>query len=544
MAAGFVSALGSSGISAVSFALVGLVSGLLFPYGVGGALLSAGAAASAWSIYASGVEGLLSILPEYAIAATIAAPMMRSLHTARPEDKAASLTSAGDMVGIFSLSYKNKFSGSLDRMEASMASISSVLRSISSRPDAPTEEELRRVIEDSATDVCEGCGEFLFCKSEDVFPAEKNKENLLEILMRGERVLPSNINTTTEFCATPELIAERINLKVAELYRRKFQSRASLVGADQYDLLGKLISEARLADRREKAQDTPLTERLTKVLQDMGFRGASVKVFGERKKRFIIAMEDEDGKDITRPEILRKIEEVCGLPVAAPEFFRKDKCALMECGVGRGFEAEVAFSSSSGGTEVSGDSLTAFSSDDDRFYAICSDGMGSGEEAKRTSDFACKFLKCALGIGSPETALHLLNSTLLGRGGECSATIDIFALDLFDGSATFIKSGAAPSFVKRGGRLFRIQSKTLPIGIVRAADAEQVSYTAEHGDIIIMQSDGVAQSYEDCPWMANLLTRCWTDELATMCVRILDAAEANNKENDDRSVCILRIIEF
>lgn len=543
MAAGFVSALGSSGISAVSFALVGLVSGLLFPYGVGGALLSAGAAASAWSIYASGVEGLLSILPEYAIAATIAAPMMRSLHTARPEEKAASLTSAGDMVGIFSLSYKNKFSGSLDRMEASMASISSVLRSISSRPDAPTEEELRRVIEDSATDVCEGCGEFLFCKSEDVFPAEKNKENLLEILMKGERVLPSNINTATEFCATPELIAERINLKVAELYRRKFQSRASLVGADQYDLLGKLISEARLADRREKAQDTPLTERLTKVLQDMGFRGVSVKVFGERKKRFIIAMEDEDGKDITRPEILRKIEEVCGLPVAAPEFFRKDKCALMECGVGRGFEAEVAFSSSSGGTEVSGDSLTAFSSDDDRFYAICSDGMGSGEEAKRTSDFACKFLKCALGIGSPETALHLLNSTLLGRGGECSATIDIFALDLFDGSATFIKSGAAPSFVKRDSSIFRIKSSTAPIGLMKTIDSERICVEVKGGDYVIMFSDGVSEIAEESPWLLELLSKPPKETPKAYADYILEEAKKHSKSRDDMSVIAVKIIK-
>lgn len=543
MAAGFVSALGSSGISAVSFALVGLVSGLLFPFSIGGALLSAGAAASAWGIYASGVEGLLSILPEYAIAATVAAPMMRSLPSAKSEEKAESLTSAGDMVGIFSLSYKNKFSGSLDRMETSMASISSVLRSISLRPDSPTEAELRRVIEDSATDVCEGCGEFLFCKSEDVFPAEKNKEKLLEILMRGERVLPSDINTSTEFCATPELIAERINLKVAELYQNKFRSRASLVGADQYDLIGKLISEARLADRREKAQDTPLTEGLTKSLQDMGFRGASVKVFGERKKKFIIAMEDEDGKDITRPEILRKIEEACGLPVVAPEFFRKDKCALMECSVGRGFEAEVAFSSSSGTAEISGDSLTAFSSDDDRFYAICSDGMGSGEEAKRTSDFACKFLKCALGIGSPETALHLLNSTLLGRGGECSATIDIFALDLFDGSATFIKSGAAPSFVKRDSSIFRIKSSTAPIGLMKTIDSERICVEVKGGDYVIMFSDGVSEIAEESPWLLELLSKPPKETPKAYADYILEEAKKHSKSRDDMSVIAVKIIK-
>jgi len=83
----------------------------------------------------------------------------------------------------------------------------------------------------------------------------------------------------------------------------------------------------------------------------------------------------------------------------------------------------------------------------------------------------------------------------------------------------------------------------LPIGIVRAAEAEQVSFDAEIGDIIIMQSDGVAQSYEDCPWLLSLLTVSWTDDLPVMCSRILDAAEKNNGEKDDRSICILKIVD-
>ena len=542
MAAGFACALGTSGMSAVAFALVGLVSGLLFPFGVGGALLSAGAAASAWSIYASGIEGLLTILPEYAIAATVAAPMLKSIQKTNSPEAASASASAADMVGIFSLSYKNKFSGSLDVLETSMSSISSVLRS-ASKSDIPTDEELRGIIDDAADEICSGCEEFSFCKAEDIFPAKKNRDKLLEILLRGERIMPSDINTSTEFCATPERISERINMKVAELYQRKFHSRASGVGADQYDLLGKLISEARLADRREKAQDTPLTERMEKRLHDMGFLSAAVKVFGERKKRFIIAMEDEDGCEIIRPEILRAMETECGLPIVSPEFFRKDKLALLECGIGRGYDAEFAFASLSGGGEVSGDSLTAFSSSDDRFYAICSDGMGSGDEAKRTSEFACKFLRCALGVGSPETALHLLNSTLLSRGGECSATIDIFALDLLDGSATFIKSGAAPSFVKRDNSIFRIKSSTAPIGLMKSIDSERICVEVKGGDYVIMFSDGVSEIAEESPWLLELLMKPPKETPKAYAEHILSEAKKHSKSRDDMSVIVIKIIK-
>lgn len=543
MAVGFISALGSSGTAAVAFALVGLLCGILIPIGVGGALISAGAAASIWSVYASGAEGLFSILPEYAIAATIAAPMLKSIAKTNKAEDTKSSASAIDMVGIFSLSYKNKFSGSLDILETSLPSISSVLRSTTQISDIPTEEELRAIIDDALEEICSGCSEFSFCQAEDIFPARKNRDKLVEILYRGEQISPTDINTSTEFCSTPERIAERINADVAELYKIKFRSRVSAVSADQYDLLGKLISEARLSDRREKAQNTPLTERITEKLHDMGFPTAVAKVFGERKKKFIIAMEDEDGKDITRPEIIKCIEKECGSPITTHEFFRKDKCALLECGIGRAYDAEFAFATSSGGGEVSGDTAIAFPAADNRFYAICSDGMGSGDEAKRTSNFACNFLKSALGVGSPETAIHLLNSTLLGRGGECSATIDIFALDMIDGSATFIKSGAAPSFIKRDSSIFRIKSATAPIGIMKNIDSEKTCVEVKGGDYVIMFSDGVSEIAEESPWLLELLTKPSKETPRAYAEHILAEAKKHSKSRDDMSVIVLKIIK-
>lgn len=544
MAVGFVSALGSSGISAVAFSLIGLVCGLIFPFGIGGALISAGAAVSIWSVYASGAEGLLSILPEYAIAATIAAPILKSIPKKTEEKVEHAKASASDMVGIFSLSYRSKFSGSLDALETSLSSISSVIRSSAPSSDIPTEDELREIIEDAADEICEGCEELSFCQKEDIFPARKNKDKLLQLLLKGELISSDDINTATEFCTTPEKIAELINLRVADLRQRKFQSRASAVGADQYDLVGKLISEARLADRLEKAQDSRLTDILSKELYNMGFPTVAVKVFGDRRKKFIIAMDDEDGRDITRGEIIRKIEAVCGMPVCSPEFFRKDSCALMECSTGKSYSAEFAIASSSGGGEVSGDTAIAFLGDDDRFYAICSDGMGSGDEAKHTSDFACNFLKRALGIGSPETALHLLNSALLCRGGECSATADIFALDTLDGSATFIKSGAAPSFVKRDSSIFRIKSATAPIGLMKSIDSERIRVEIKGGDYVIMLSDGVSEIAEESPWLLELLTKPPKDTPKAYADYILAEASKHSRSHDDMSVIVVKIIKL
>ena len=180
---------------------------------------------------------------------------------------------------------------------------------------------------------------------------------------------------------------------------------------------------------------------------------------------------------------------------------------------------------------------------DDRFYAICSDGMGSGEEAKQTSEFACNFLKSSLGIGSPETAMHLLNNTLLGKGGECSATVDIFALDTLDGSATFIKSGAAPSFVKRDSSIFRIKSSTAPIGLMKSIDSERIRVEIKGGDYVIMLSDGVSEIAEESPWLLELLTKPAEQTPKAYAEHILTEAKKHSRSHDDMSVIVVKIIK-
>ena len=103
------------------------------------------------------------------------------------------------------------------------------------------------------------------------------------------------------------------------------------------------------------------------------------------------------------------------------------------------------------------------------------------------------------------SALEMLNCFVRGSGGEQFTTVDLMEADLYTGRARFIKSGAAPSFVIRNGQLYRLHSKTVPVGIMRALDAEAVSFELMAGDTVIMMSDGVTGSYEDCPWLYELL---------------------------------------
>ncbi len=156
--------------------------------------------------------------------------------------------------------------------------------------------------------------------------------------------------------------------------------------------------------------------------------------------------------------------------------------------------------------EPCGDVISSFEADG-RYYVLISDGMGSGREAALTSSVAAMFLERMLTSGaSMDTSLKMLNKLIRAGERECSATIDLAEIDLNTGEAKFVKSGAAPSFVIRDGSIYRLQSKTVPIGIIRALDAEMIKFDVEEGDVIVMLSDGVARSFEECPWLLDMLS--------------------------------------
>ena len=175
---------------------------------------------------------------------------------------------------------------------------------------------------------------------------------------------------------------------------------------------------------------------------------------------------------------------------------------------------------------------------------MLSDGMGSGREASVASGMSVKLLREYIEGGAElEGALKLVNRILRSAGRECSATIDICEIDLYTSEARFIKSGAAPSFVLRNGSIYRLQSKTVPIGIIRALDAEAIKFDIETGDTVVMLSDGVARSYDEVPWLLDMMTSDETvlhgdEKLAAMTI-VSEAAVRGSR--DDITCGIMRV---
>ena len=204
--------------------------------------------------------------------------------------------------------------------------------------------------------------------------------------------------------------------------------------------------------------------------------------------------------------------------------------------------------------EKCGDTINIFLSRKDYLYALISDGMGTGSEAAFTSEICSVFLEKMLAAGnSVETTLKMLNGLIRSKSGssygsECSATVDLMELDLLSGSASFIKSGAAQSYIVSGGNVYRLLSKTVPIGIIRGVDAQRLRFNVKDGDVIVMVSDGITEGDDDCVWLTDMLAaECGpeTDHNELARKIILSSRRAAHLKGidkyDDASVVIVKV---
>jgi serine phosphatase RsbU (regulator of sigma subunit) len=100
----------------------------------------------------------------------------------------------------------------------------------------------------------------------------------------------------------------------------------------------------------------------------------------------------------------------------------------------------------------------------------------------------------------------MLNNFVRAKALESSSSVDLLEIDLLNGNACLVKSGAAPSFIKRGTNVFRLHSRTAPIGIMKELDGEKLDFSKREGDIVVMISDGIASDERDSKFLVDLLS--------------------------------------
>lgn len=315
--------------------------------------------------------------------------------------------------------------------------------------------------------------------------------------------------------------------------------------AGNYRAVSHVFSDLLKKAKEEYRENGKKTVAVRDKLRELGFEASDTRVCGERRLRIFVAglspIPNHKRLLYLQKQLGRTLDCTLTLPTLMPDGERC--CLYAECAVC--FEMCVGTALASKDA-VSGDSVSVFEDGCRQLsYALISDGMGSGKEAALTSGVSSEFLTRLLEAGaSYEDALCMLNDFLSherNRGeSESSTTVDLLCLDKLTGRATFLKSGASPTYVKRGTNIFKLSGATLPVGILSLVDAKQTEFDTQNGDMIIQSSDGVTQGETECLWLLEYLNETGESDPAAMAEKIKQMA-LEQGSRDDISVVVTKI---
>ncbi len=201
---------------------------------------------------------------------------------------------------------------------------------------------------------------------------------------------------------------------------------------------------------------------------------------------------------------------------------------------------------------ISGDTNLQVKLDDGKYLIALSDGMGSGEKARKTSKMAISMLEKLLSSGfDKDTSLKLINSaihSIYNNGNEeMYATLDIEILDLYAEKLEFMKNGACPTFIKHNKDVQVLKTISLPTGILSDIDLIVYDRDIQKGDIIVICSDGILESTTEYTnkelWLKFLLEDIETEDVQKIADLILQEAIDNSYgvKKDDMTVIVAKI---
>jgi len=201
-------------------------------------------------------------------------------------------------------------------------------------------------------------------------------------------------------------------------------------------------------------------------------------------------------------------------------------------------------------SSVSGDSILNIKLKDGKHLIAISDGMGSGPEARKSSQIAIKMLERLLMSGfDKDTSIDLINTTIMNANEEIFATLDIAIIDLYNGKIEFIKNGACPTYVKNKKKVQIVKSLSLPAGILNNINLTTYDKDIEDQDILVICSDGIIDANVEYKnkelWVKYLLEDIESNNSQKIADLIVNEAVDNSYgiSKDDMSIIVCKLIK-
>ena len=406
--------------------------------------------------------------------------------------------------------------------------------------------------------VCKNCSMRKFCWQDDFYTTYYSMFSIVNMIeLNGfieEKKLPDQFKKN---CMRTEDIVYNLNYmfdmyKVSYIWREKIFETKELI-SEQFSDLSDIIEELIEDINKNIEFDKDLEKVIYTDLRNEGIDVSEVLVI-ENGENFEINLELDrySNKKSCLDDAISIVSKSVGMPLKEEfqsynSYESKDriKYTLIEA------NKYAAFTETSTNKQplnyISGDSFT-FGENKNMYFAALGDGMGVGSDANLESTIAITLLEKFLEAGfDKELALRTINSVLVLKStDEMFTTLDIATIDLCTGKLQAVKTGAAPTFIKKEDGIEVINSTSLPVGMLKDVDFQVYETYLDDGDIIVMMSDGVLDANIDAidkeKWMADVIQNIDSVNPKNIANLIMKEANmaCNNKIKDDMTILVTK----
>lgn len=448
----------------------------------------------------------------------------------------------------------------LRRFSRAFSEMAKTFVEISEAKTTADKQDINILFDRVADRICSDCGSCLHCWERNFYDTYQVMFKIVEKLEVKGRVEESDIpDYFLERCARISDFVNAVNnmyelFKVGVIWKSKLDESRSVISR-QFEGMSRVISALAGDIDTEVNFLTPLENEISAALHHMGIKVKEVIVYKNNWEKYEVSVIHNScgGARVC----ISVIEKVASEAVGKKMVRESEECAKDRdgsCNI-KLVEAENLRITTGiarlpkYGSDVSGDSFTFMNGENGKHTMALSDGMGTGYGAAAQSKAVINMLESFFESGfDKEMAVSLVNSALVLKSSEdLSCSIDMSIIDLFNGEVEFVKIGAAPTYIKREDKVEIIRAATLPAGILPGIDAELARRHVEAGDMIIMVTDGIIDSFAgDLPGERSLMKFIQgIDSLNPQKVAdsIMEKADkfCQNKPCDDLTVLVAKV---
>lgn len=404
--------------------------------------------------------------------------------------------------------YKSDVYEKVSNMTGTLDRVSSILENVEDNQPLMMKNKSTALIDVLADRVCTKCERCSRCWEQEFSMTYPAFEKMIRSVEREKIIFPHELEKKCLEKFDLIKYADRIvsNMKGDEAIRERMEQSRFMI-ANYIKSVSNSLDKMYTDFKKEAVINNDLQKVITKSLakKDIEYKSLMCYTDCNGRSKIKITMDSCGGSQICNKAIVPIINELLSRPMCIGQESCKIDPKSNECSVVLEEVAKYSVISYGGmmaksGEDSIGDTYSFNKTKGGNYITIISDGMGSGPEAGKESsatvELVEKFMESGFDIN---TTVNMINSVMgiKFEENEKFATLDLNYIDAYEGKASFVKIGAATSFILRGKKIISIESNLPPFGLVDELEIEPTEIALKNGDIIISLSDGILDINKD-----------------------------------------------